>query len=375
VPSWIAASFGALDLRGHELGAQGYDLAVTPTRPGPPVFLMGEGAQTWLRLTERPVAEDELSAEAREIVLQLAEMGVAASAGDGIAHIDAAPPWLLSPLHELVYALLLRVAQQNDIEILFIKGPTLHAQGLRAREHSGDVDCWVRPGDDLKLARAMIPWGWTPLMSPFTGTGVTHSLTLRAGGWGCAIDVHCRFPGMTVSPLEAFDLVASRAEGRIFAGARCPTPDKATHSIIAALHEMRPTVGRAATEADVRNAAFALQAGGREVVSLVRELAAEYALAAPLRDAFPGEAIEVSDSPPPEDWGWRLTSSGPRRQLKALASVPLRQRPRVIIRLLWQSKAILEAASPDEARAQSLPRRWAGNFRRLGTATVELFKR
>lgn len=374
MPLWIAEAFGALDLRGHELAKQGYDIAVTPTQPGPPVFLMGLGAQTWLQMSHGAITEADLDAEGIEIARGLEEMRIAIEQRDSDVAIEATAPWLASPIHELVYALLANVARENDIEVVFIKGPTLHAQGLRTREHSGDVDCWVRPGDDLRLAEAMTHWGWTPLLSPFTGTGVTHSLTLRAGAWGCAIDVHSRFPGMTVPSLEAFEFVVARSEERVFAGVPCRTPDRATHSIIGALHAMRPTVGMIPTDADARIAADMLRAGGPEVPTLVSELGAGYALAAPLRQAFPGEAIGGIDATPPEDWEWRMTSSAPRRHLKALATVPLRQRPMVVARLLWQSKATLQAAAADFAEVGSFRQRWVGNIQRIGSALIALIR-
>lgn len=372
--SWVAGGFGALDLRGHDLAKQGYDVVVTPAHPGPPVFLMGKGAQTWLQLSHGAVTEADLDEEGIEIARGLVEMGVAIELSDSVGAIEATAPWLASPLHELVYALLANVARENDIEIVFIKGPTMHAQGLRAREHSGDVDCWVRPGDDLKLADAMVPWGWTPLLSPFTGTGVVHSLTLRAGAWGCAIDVHSRFPGMTVPPLEAFDLVVAHSEKRVFAGMPCRTPDRVAHSIIGALHGMRPTVGRTPTDADAQNAAYMLGAGGADALTLVSEFGAGYALARPLRQAFPDEAVGAIDTMPPEDWEWRMTSSAPRRHLKALATVPLRQRPVVVAKLLWQSKATLQAAAANAAEVGSLRQRWVGNLQRIGSAFVGLIK-
>lgn len=341
--NWVATSFGALDLRGNEIGEGGYELVVLPAEGTEPVFLFGEGADLWRDLVAGPPhSEPEASASAHEVLHALGEMGIASP---NLAHparltsIDR--PWLVSPIHELVYALLANVAAQENIEILFIKGPTLHAQGLRIRKHSGDVDCWVRPGDDLRLATAMSKWGWTPLFSPFTGTGVPHSLTLRAGGWGCAIDVHSRFPGMNMEPLEAFELVTTNSEEQSFAGVKVRTPVPSVHAVIAALHDVRPYLGAPPSHEQLAKARFALKAAGPETIQMADQMGAGFVMGDSLRATFPELKIEFADERPPADWEFRLSPPGPRRYVKALALVPRRQRPGVVARLLWPSSTTL----------------------------------
>lgn len=371
--TWIATSYGALDLRRHDLAQEGFEAIVTPSTPGSPRFLFGQGAELWRRLVMSPLDDDDVDEQSQSMLREFAELGIASrirKGGSSIERLDS--PWLLSVVHELVYALLANVAAENGIEILFIKGPTLHAQGLRDREHSGDVDCWVRPGDDLRLARAMTDWGWTPLYSAFTGTGVPHSMTLRAGEWGCAIDVHSRFPGMDVDPEVAFELVRNRAELRSFAGMVVHTPDKAVHAVIAALHEVRPYLGAQPTRQQVEAARTALEAGGVDVIGVVEAVRASYVLDEPLRAAFPHTTLPPRTHPAPADWGWRSTPIGPRRYLKALRLVPLRHRPAVLRRLLWPSAETLRIAyeTPEASvwtlsrmRARRIVRSIAGYFR------------
>lgn len=342
---WSATGYGALDLRENELSERGFELVVAPIGPGEPVFLFGPGAELWRRLVEKPL-EDSLADEATlEMLGAFRSMAIARPMPSGrsvLRRVD--PPWLRSPLHELVYAIIASVAAELRIDVVFIKGPVLHAQGLRERDHSGDVDCWVRPGDDLRLAQALAEWGWTPLYSPFTGTALPHALTLRAGGWGCAIDVHCRFPGMAISPEKAFDVVYSESEVRRFAGVSVRTPSRLAHSVIAALHAVRPFRGSPPSSYELEDARAVLTAVGEEVLETVGRLGAGFVLHDLLSSAFPHRELPSADAMPPTDWEWRLTPYGPKRHWKAFALIPMRHRARVLRRLIWQPSAEMRVA-------------------------------
>lgn len=343
--SWIAICYGALDVRSHDLAGGKFDVVVTPTIPGEPLMLHGEGAALWRRLVDGPVEDSALTGSEQEILEEMERMGIAARDLNHPARLRTLPrPWLTSPLHELVYALLASVASETNTRLLFIKGPVLHAQGLRSREHSGDVDCWVEPGAELRFASAMKAWGWAPAVSAFTGTRVLHSLTMRASDWGCAVDVHSWFPGFTRTPADSFEQVLAATELREFGGVMVRTPQRAVHAVIAALNEVRPLRGAEAGAAKVRTAAAVLSTAGEDVVALAEELGAEYALAAPMRLAFPHRALDhYSDQAAPADWSWRLQTSPLRVYWSALKIVPLRERPRILFRVIWPTAESLRA--------------------------------
>src|SRR5690349_704204 len=146
---WVAASFGALDVREHDLAADGYEFVVTPVDPAPPQMLWGEGAALWFQALDSAIDDSRVDQSTRETLAQLHELGVVVRTESPVVTSGRlSRPWLISFQHELVYALLSNVAREAGIDIIFIKGPVLHAQGLRDKEHSGDVDCWVRPGDE-----------------------------------------------------------------------------------------------------------------------------------------------------------------------------------------------------------------------------------
>jgi hypothetical protein len=349
VSSWVAICFGALDVRSHELAAGTFDIIVTPTAPGDPLMLHGEGARLWRRLVDAPVSDADLTVDEREIVADMEQMGIASRDVEHHARIrHLATPWLAAPLHELVYALLARVAQEVGARILFIKGPTLHAQGLRDRVHSGDVDCWVEPGAETQFARAMERWGWTPAFSAFTGTRVLHSLTLRASDWGCAVDVHSWFPGITVSPADAFQRAHAETEPREFAGLKVRTPTTDLHAVISALNEVRPWRGQLPAQANVEAAAKILSTAGESSIDTAERFGAGYALAGALPLAFPDRNLDYSHAQVPLDWRWRLQRTPLRVYLAALSIVPLRRRPRVIFRILWPTAESLRSGPVSE---------------------------
>lgn len=371
--TWVATCHGALDLRKHELAEQGLELLVCPTAPSEPIYLWGQGAEVWRALTESPIDDSEIDWDKRGVLRELERMSLASSVQSkthGVSEITT--PWLGSPQHEMVYALLVRVAASLGIDIVFIKGPTLHAQGLREREHSGDVDCWVRPGADVRLAEAMRVWGWTPVYSAFTGTAVSHSLTLNPGSWGCAIDVHSRFPGMNIAPEHAFELVQKSSEIRTFASTDVHVPSKEVHAVIAALHDLRPVAGILPRSDQQAAAEHALRAAGTSVVPVVDRFEAGFVLQDALNAAFPAVSFDLGGLEEPSDWGWRATSSSPRRYFKAWLAVPLRQKPRVLLRLLWPTPEMMRAGqAASQPRASSLSMA-SSRVRRAVSALVRL---
>jgi hypothetical protein len=333
---WVAVSYGSLDVRDHPIGAGSHEVIVVPVHPGSPLFLYGEGADLWRRLVGDGLDDAELSEHERDIAEEMEEMGIVARDPAHAARVDEIrPPWLTSPMHELVYALLSSVAAAEGIDIVFIKGPTLHAQGLRDRAHSGDVDCWVPVADERRFAIAMQRWGWTPAFSAFTGTRVLHSLTLRASEWGSAVDVHTWFPGMAMEPDDAFSLVQVRSELREFAGRPVRTPIPALHAVVSALHDVRPLQGRGPGTEQLARAAETLRRGGTAVMELAHEAHAGYALADPLRLAYPDAEFDAEGATVPIDWAWRLQDTTLGSYKEAIKLIPLRDRPRVIFRILW----------------------------------------
>lgn len=352
--SWVAISYGALDVRDASGIAEGVEVLVTPTLPGTPLGLVDAGAALWQRLVrEGPVEDADLSDDERVVVAEMVAVGLAsADAAHPARRTELAAPWLSSPMHELVYALVASVARDAGIDAVFIKGPVLHAQGLREREHSGDVDLWLDAEDAAALVRALEPWGWSPGPSDFVER-MHHSTTLYPREWGCEIDVHTRFPGVALDPAAAFDLLCQRSEPVVLASASCSAPRGPDHAVIQALHLLRPNPKVTLTERDRTAAISGLRAAGAEAIPAAVDFGTLPILRDVLADAFPGAEMPESNGSPPRDWELLKAPTTARYHLAVIGTMPWRARPRAIWRAIWPSA---EAAQLSAHRAHRTPR-------------------
>lgn len=346
VSTWVATGFGALDLRAtREVEA---DFAVVSTLPAEPIGISGDVGSLWRRLVDGPVDDAALSAKQRALVREFAEFGIASQVMDHPARIRSVPaPWFVSFTHELVCALVASVARGVGVRVIFIKGPTLRSQGLRDREHSGDVDAWVEPARLAELSAALLPWGWTVQPDLWSGTPVNHSVTLRPSAWGCEIDLHRHFPGIALSERAAFEEVAVHCEAVSFAGVEGQVPDRPTHAVIGALHLARPEVGIGQVSGKLNAAVATLRSGGVGAADVAQNLHAEAALGRVLVQAFPGRTFNANDELP-LNWRWRQQPSKAAAYIVALRGVPWRQRPRLLVRTVWPPR---DAALASDAMA------------------------
>lgn len=335
--SWVAASYGALDVR-ERPSAVGADVEyiLLPTLPSSePIGLQGEPAALWRRLVAGPVSEDELGAEQRALVREFEEFGLATrDLGHPARTTSVSTPWLVSPLHELVYALVGSVARDLGVGVVFIKGPALHLQGIREREHSGDVDLWVEPQGLTALCNGLSKWGWSIVQSIWDGPPLKHSVTLQPGSWGCEVDVHYDLPGIARSGMEAFTILREWSEPLTFASTTVAVPTAPPHAVIFALHAMRPSVGDPAAHPASEQIAQCLNRAGADTISAAQQLRADAALAPVLSIAFPAE-FTTPDYEPPLNWRWRMQRTRVRAYATVIAEIPAVDRVRFVLRLLW----------------------------------------
>ena len=329
--AWVATAYAALDVHGSAGFIPEAEILVLPTVPGTPLALSGCGAALWRRMVNRPVAVAGLDPGEREIAREMEEMGLASSDHDHPDRVvTLSAPWLESPMHELVYALAAKLAWQRLIPMVFIKGPMLHAQGLRQRRHSADVDAWVQYEHVDALSLALREWGWTRRPA----TWVNHSVTLFPGEWGCEIDLHHGFPGMSLARGKEFMALRHRSETATFAGTDALAPTKPAAAVLSALHACRPSPGGTTEPAYVDDAVRILRAAGEESLVVAHELGATAALAPALSRAFPHAEL-VTDGALPANWAWRLRRNRVAAYALALRASPLRTLPKRIWRTVW----------------------------------------
>lgn len=352
--AWVAIAYGALDVRESESFTEGTELLVVPTLPAEPMALQAGGADLWWRLLAGPLSETELTEDELEIVEQMEALGIASQdANHPNRFTEVAPPWLSSPLHELVYALVQSVADAAGIDLIFIKGPVLHKQGLREREHSGDVDVWVEPSSFDAFSRLLEPWGWTRVRFDFV-TRVYHSVTLRpASQWACEIDVHFRFPGIGVADAAAFASFKAHADRLRFGGVSAESPGPAWHVIIHALHKLRPVPGERASATADQEVVAAIRGVGPSIALNAAEVGALAVLKDAVEEAFPEVELPELVGDIPEDWVWRLEPNRAKFHWAVLRSLPWRQRPAALKAVLWPSESTAQRSAQRAGRSGS----------------------
>ncbi|MFV9426880.1 nucleotidyltransferase family protein [Microbacterium sp. S1037] len=333
---WIPVAFGALDARGIPTLAAEADVLAVPIVPGPALCLVGDGATLWRELVgNAPRTPREFTPEENVVLEHLRDRGLVVLGRThpaAVTHLD--PPALSSPLHELVYALVQRVAASLGIRCVFVKGPALHHQGLREREHSGDVDVWCDPARWDELAAALAPWGWEREPDPWRGTSVHHTATMTPTSWGCEIDIHRRFPGLTLDDSEAFEAVFATTTHVRYAGVAVAVPTTDAHAVLAAVHVVRPEIGAGPRSETTSASAKNLLAAADDPLRHARDLGA----IAVLRDELSiitGRRVHVPKDAVPRDWAWRGRPDRLRAYWTALQTLPLSARLRVARRLLW----------------------------------------
>lgn len=365
--TWVATSFGALDIRDHPLFAgSGLEIMLLPTQPSVPIDLQGEPAALWRALAESPVPDADLSPSQQDLVREFARFGFASSDPSDPARTTAIPaPWLSSPLHELVYSMVTHIAREAGVEIVFIKGPALYKQGLREHEHSGDVDLWADPNAVGVLCDALTTWGWTRIKTVFDGLPLNHSISMEPTGWGCEIDIHFSFPGVGLSSAGAFALLRENSVPISFAGTRSRVPAMPVHAVISALHQVRPLPSRSPSRETQDAAARILSGIGPAAIEASQALRADGALAPVLELAFPTD-FSGPTSKIPLNWHWRNQGNTFAAYLIALRLVPRGDRFRYLRQLLWPSREYMRAR--DDTAGTSSQSVTGARYRRLTSA-------
>lgn len=356
---WLPLAGGAIDVHDSTAFAPEAELLVVPSEPGEALCLFGPAAALWRRLVAAaPLPPSALTGDETALVEEFRAAGLATLGETHPARITVLrPPVLSSALHELVYALVARVAEARGIRCVFVKGPALHLQGLRDREHSGDVDVWCDPARIDDLVVALEEWGWRRAADPWRGTTVHHTVTLAPRSWGCEIDVHRRIPGLVLDDATSFDLVHRDAIPMRFGSVDLLVPDPATHAVLAALHAVRPLIGAGPPPPPAAAAARELLTRAPGSVHRAREMGAVPALRRVLDPLVAPGSLAADDVGTPRDWVWRQQPDHVRAYRMAMRSEPLPMRLRLVLRFLWPPDDVALASAQQAGETPSTPRR------------------
>lgn len=165
--------------------------------------------------------------------------------------LDAGDARPLEPAILLTAAVAL-VARQVGIRMLAIKGVAAAQYALRPPRLSSDVDVLVDPDRYEDLVETLEDRGWIQRHSDLdTATFPRHSVSLFHPAWGMDIDVHFRYPGIELTPVESFNRLWIQRTTLWCGNQPVYIPGFADAVLIAALHSLRGLwIDRHETELD-----------------------------------------------------------------------------------------------------------------------------
>ena len=247
----------------------------------------------------------------------------------------------------LAHALVQAVAQNAGVRVLFIKGPALFEQDLRAPKVSSDVDVLVDPNRVVELTEAMVAVGWDVKHAPKgPATLGPHSINLIRSGWACSVDLHHYFPGIFAAPGDAFEFLWSRRESVVIAATAVDVPDRAAHACIAGLNFLKDHVEHPESAPIVPVLATFPEG---ELLEIADHLRARETLRPVLEAA--GVPVGAGDLSPAELRSWMVRRSTiTTAWLEDIRNAPLLRKPGALWRALWVSKSEL---GPEELASAS----------------------
>ena len=262
---------------------------------------------------------------------------------------------------ELAHAWAQALADASHTRILAIKGATLSYHGLRRGHVSRDIDVLVEPAGFEAFCAQVEAAGWQARPSTFLGEHTTtHSITYFHPQWPVDVDAHRFYPGFLAPADEVFDELWRRRVTIDFAHRPCAATDKIAAIAILALHSLRGkrAQGRHLAELDdllsrvtlddterADLASFAERVDCVEALGVLADRDVLVALGAVPSGA--GDDI-TRTSPELTEWRGRVegTESGAAFWLFAFRQARWRDRPRMIARAFWPSRADLLIRDP-----------------------------
>ncbi|MEP6477974.1 MAG: nucleotidyltransferase family protein [Rhodoglobus sp.] len=241
------------------------------------------------------------------------------------------------------------------VRSLVIKGPIADELGLRPPRASSDVDLLVEPGGADEVIAFLQGAGWYERFAPSIPWVMEfHSRTFIHDGWPIDLDIHNHWPGFLREKGEVFETLWARRESHSMAGLVVDAPDKASMTLILALHSLRdpereqsrrelPLLVTTTLDADAKVVstdllAVATSLGADQTAGpFLRSLGLS-----PQHDAAADEAL----------LRWRLMTGSKvqtRAWLLALAEAPLRARPRLLLTAIFPPATELRGQHPDLA--------------------------
>lgn len=269
---------------------------------------------------------------------------------------DRPPALLPLPLRvQLAHAAVQAVVEDTDSDALHIKGYAAPTGYYRPGRPSTDVDVLVRPEHCNRLVDRLLAHGWVAETDFATGSLFEHARSLRHEQWGL-LDVHRLFPGLGMSPGEAFDRLWTDHRQMRIAGYPCPVPAPLHHAMIIALHSARD-LSRGRTDLEHLRDRLGPDRWD-EVLALAVAFRAEVPMAAAT------DTLDEYRDRPEHDL-WAVLSQGGTRSQEWLARLKAARGPGEMLHVLRSALAVNtdhlamrlgHQPSPEEIRAESRER-------------------
>ncbi|MDF2144145.1 nucleotidyltransferase family protein [Knoellia sp. p5-6-4] len=243
----------------------------------------------------------------------------------------------------LAHALVARLAELEDVRLLFVKGPTAVALGARPPRPSTDVDVLCEPGGMERLGAALERCGWRRRVPKSSVHQLEHaakylfehSVHYIHDEWPCDLDIHFNFPGFLAPDDVVFEELWRRRTTVDVAHWPVPSADLLGQAAVVALHSLRDPQF-AHTSPDPSFVAESLERQGPEAVEAFAQLAAATGSAETLRPLLERLGVpRVESTVDPElvrRWQVRQQNAGAYTTswLIELRHRPWREKPRLI---------------------------------------------
>lgn len=275
-----------------------------------------------------------------------------------------APVAVATRVH-LAHAVLQHLADGQGVDLLHVKGPALTQRFQAQTRMSSDADVLVRPSHLARFAAALERCHWDLRTSFERGSPFEHAANYWHKYYGYA-DIHRNWPGIGLTPEEAFSLLWEHRKTVELAHWPCTVPDELDQALVLLLHAARGVRGSGA-DRDIDATWGTMSDTERDAVRRrAVELRATTALAAAL-----DELDQIENDPAVSLWRYYREGGTRLDEWRArIAAEPSLSRK---IRLLAQATRVNDEYEGHMLDRELTPQeRRAIRRRRLSRATKEL---
>lgn len=277
-------------------------------------------------------------------------------------------PLTTSEARDVLAAVVARVAQDAQLDVLLIKGASLAFHGLRAERAWGDVDVLVRPNHVHLLRRELTAYGWEVANEtvPYPLITHPHALTLIHPRWHTEIDLHTFLPGSYADAAITFDQLWAERTAIQLAHQPVICTGRIGSGLVAALNLARTRASQR-TRDELPQWLAAVRSWSESERLALATLAAECGSADVLAELFDAAGVPATGRgfitrQERKDWDDRIGQEARRGYAwgRAIWRAPGGQKLRLAFRALTYDRGAADRGDPQPtgwARVRHVPRR------------------